>query len=470
MEKKPFYKKNFLSLIAIPVIFVIYFLQILDLKNYKNVEDVIVWDVIAYYEYLPAVFVHHDVTLKFLDDPNVKVPDKFWHMRTPDGGRYIKTSMGLSMMYSPFFFVAHAIAEPLGYEANGFTAPYVSALVFGCIIYVMIGLFFLRKVLLKYYKDGVVASTLLIICLATNLYYYATKEAAISHAYSFSLVCIFIFLVEKWYEKQSWVSTLFLGFIIGLISLIRPTNCLIGIIFPLYGICRWSDIKPRLQLFLKNYGKILGMVLVCLLVWLPQMLYWKKVTGQWFFYSYVSWDSVTVERFYFNDPYIWHVLFSFRKGWLIYTPVMVFAVIGMGLLWKINKKYFWPVLIFFVINLYIISSWWCWWYGGGFGMRPLIESYPLFAIPFAAFLTWMWKQKLKFRIPLLICVLALTFQSIYHSRQYFHGVFHWDSMTKAAYSGTFWRLHTPSNFDSLVRELDYDAAKAGDRNKTRPKE
>jgi hypothetical protein len=47
---------------------------------------------------------------------------------------------------------------------------------------------------------------------------------------------------------------------------------------------------------------------------------------------------------------------------------MTFSLIGIGLLHRVNKLFFWPVLVYFLISWYILSSWWDWWYGGGFGM------------------------------------------------------------------------------------------------------
>jgi len=248
-----------------------------------------------------------------------------------------------------------------------------------------------------------------------------------------------------------------MGFVIGLISLIRPTNGLIVIIFLFYNITNLKDVKTRMQLFLKNYRKIIVMIVCVFIVWLPQLLYWKTITGDWFYYSY------TDERFFFNDPKILSVLFSFRKGWLIYTPVMAFSVIGIGFLWKTNKKYFYPILLFFIVNLYVISCWWCWWYGGGFGMRALIESYAILAIPLAAFLTWMIKQKLLLRIPLYIIVAAITLQTAFHTFQYNYGTIHWGYMTKEAYFDSFWRVKKSKNFYSLLSEPDSKAARKGER-------
>jgi hypothetical protein len=450
-------KRNVYSIIAIFLITIIYVWQIVNTSKYLHPKSVIANDIVSYYAYLPIAFIEKDLKMQFLSNPNKNSNSIYWPEKAPNDALVIKTSMGMSMMYSPFFFMAHCFAEKLGYEADGFTTPYAFGIVFGCVVYLFIGFFFLRAVLLKYFNDIVVAFTFLLIGFATNLYWYATIEAPMSHAYSFSLFCIFLYLTERWQEKQKWITSIFIGLVIGLITLIRPTNGLIIILFLLYNIINQKDIRVRIQLFLTNYAKIIVMMICALIIWTPQLMYWKFVSGEWFFYSYGT------ERFFFNEPKIIDILFSFRKGWLLYTPVMIFAIIGIGLLWKINKKYFYPILIFSLINLYIVSSWWCWWYGGSFGMRSFIESYAILAIPLAVFLTWISKQKRIVKISLSVVVLAISLQSIFHTIQYYYGSIHWDSMTKQAYRNSFWHVRPTEEFQSLLMTPDYEAAKKGKR-------
>jgi hypothetical protein len=59
---------------------------------------------------------------------------------------------------------------------------------------------------------------------------------------------------------------------------------------------------------------------------------------------------------------------------------MIFAFAGIIVLWKRRSPYALPVTIFVPLNIYIIFSWWCWWYGGGFGQRAFIDSYALMAV------------------------------------------------------------------------------------------
>src|SRR5664279_5384717 len=88
------------------------------------------------------------------------------------------------------------------------------------------------------------------------------------------------------------------------------------------------------------------------------------------------------ERFDFLHPHIMQVLFSFKKSLLVYTPIIIFPIIGLLLLRKNNKPIHVAILAYTLINFYLLSSWAAWWNGGSFGMRYFTESYALMAIPF----------------------------------------------------------------------------------------
>ena len=114
-------------------------------RSKPNERGVIKWDVISYYSYLPATFIYGDVTLGFLDDPAFNNDNKFWPLELDNGNRLIQTSMGLSILYSPFFFMAHGLAPLFGQARDGFSNIYQFFLVLGTLFYVLAGLLFLNR-------------------------------------------------------------------------------------------------------------------------------------------------------------------------------------------------------------------------------------------------------------------------------------------------------------------------------------
>src|SRR6185295_4709729 len=126
-----------ISSVAIAVVLLVCLIIDFDLKLWKKQDRVIEWDVHSYYAYLPAMFILDDIKL---EKSIYRVNDHywwFWPNTTADGKRVIKTSMGVAILYAPFFFAAHAFAiSPLSdYPADGFTEPYKIFLLLSTVFY-----------------------------------------------------------------------------------------------------------------------------------------------------------------------------------------------------------------------------------------------------------------------------------------------------------------------------------------------
>jgi len=114
-----------------------------------------------------------------------------------------------------------------------------------------------------------------------------------------------------------------------------------------------------------------------------------------------------------------------------------------------------------LLSIFIISSWWDWWYGGSFGLRPLIDSYGIFAIGLATFLTWVLNAPRIKMIILLSLVFITAALSTWHYKRYYRGSIHWVAMTKEAYFDSFWRTYPSATFYGKLRQPDYKLAKKG---------
>jgi hypothetical protein len=224
-----------------------------------TVREVIDWDVTSYYGYLPATFIHNDIELKFVSEDPVGYAKRmeFWPETAENGGKVIKTTMGLSILYSPFFAIAHCIATYGGYSTTGFSAPYQLCIHFASVFYLAFGLIYLRKMLLMLFSETISAIVIVSIVLGTNLFYYATIEASMSHSFNFSLISIFLYLSFKWHERQKLSYTLMIGLIGGLIVLIRPVNIIVFIIPALMNVTSLTTLVRKFQFFWGYRSKIL---------------------------------------------------------------------------------------------------------------------------------------------------------------------------------------------------------------------
>ncbi len=417
-------------------------------------------DTRCYYGYIPATLIYHDPSLKFIDIKPDAYWDKFFYQTTPNGGKIMKMTMGLSFLYVPFYYLGHIYTLIFGslgnFKADGFSLPYQVALCFGSIFYLFIGLLYLRKVLLNYFTEVVTSLTLILIVLATNLWNYTTNEPTMSHSYNFALFSVFLYLTIKFFKKPDLKTSITYGLVTGLISLIRPSNSIIILIPLMYNVYNIETLKAKF-LFIKENIKYLLIIIICiLLIWTPQIVYWKMITGQYFYYSYNN------EGFFFKHPHIIKGLFSYRKGWFVYTPLALFFVWGMFYAKKYIKDFYIAILVFMPVNIYIIFSWWCWWYGGSFGMRTLVESYAILSLPLAAFITVIIKSKYWIvKISITIVFIFITYLNQFQSLQYRKAMMHWDSMSKAQYWEIFLHYRYARELDKLLEVPDVEGAMKG---------
>ena len=458
--------KNQLSSVAIAIVVLASLCIDFSLKNWEKRDRVIEWDIHSHYAYLPAKFVYDDIRLLKDDYRFAKDYYLFWPNTTPEGKKVIKTSMGMSILYAPFFFVAHAFAHLTNYPENGFSEPYKLFLLLSAVFYLFVGLIFLRKLLRHYnFSENIIAGTLLLVGLGTNLLCYASQSAPMPHVYIFCLVAIFIYYTIKWHEVQSAKNTIIIGLLLGLLTLIRPTNAIFVIVFSLIGVSNFSELKQRMLFFKREWFLINVIFFFALLVWIPQFIYWKITSGSYLYYSY------TGERFFFNDPKILEGLFGFRKGWLLYTPMMLFALAGIFFLNDDRlKKLRWSIILFFAVNVYVIFSWWSWWYGGTYGQRSMIDSYALLAIPFASFIQHVSGKTRIFKIIFYCIALFFIWLNIFQTYQFEYYSLHWDGMTKELYFKQFGKLDKIKDFDNYVNSPNYEDAMKGKRKEYYPDE
>ncbi len=427
---------------------------------------VIEWDVKSYYAYLPAVFIYNDLSLEFIDHNPEKFGDLIWPVTTPTGKRAIITTMGMSVLYAPFFFLAHAYALVSGWEADGYSTPYRFALNFSSLFYVILGMIMLRKILLRYFGRGVATFSLVAVVMGTNLLYYATHEGAMTHAYSFALIALFLWLSIRFWEQPAPAGRqiMLLGFLAGFITLVRPTNIIVLLLFFLWGVNSLESLKHRIRWFARHYHLPALMAAFFILAWVPQFIYWKQVSGMFFYFTYGEEGG----GFFWHNPQISNILFSYKKGWFVYTPIMFLAFCGIFLLPRPPKglhpalrEAFLPILLFKLLNIYILSSWWSWWFGGGFGLRAFVDAYAIMAIPLAALISWGWQQRRMVKMPALAFLGMLIWFNYFQIQQYRRLAIHYWWMNKEAYWETFLKRKPTERYWELITIPDYEKARQG---------
>ncbi|GAA4470264.1 hypothetical protein GCM10023093_31220 [Nemorincola caseinilytica] len=430
------------SRIVIALFFATSVFVINNRQNWDN--DLYSYDPFGYYLYLPATIIYKDVgELKFYPQIYERYHFRGWESKEPygthlmpNGRRVNKYPAGVAIAQLPLFLVAHTFCLATHmYPADGFSPPYRLAGVYTYPLLAVLGLLLLRRLLRRYHTDGVVAFTLLCLSFGTNLYHYIAFEQGMSHPVSFVLFAAILYHTDSWYRTGERKHLLLTGLLLGWVIITRPVNIVVAILPLLWGVASMSDLRDRWALFVRNSKNILAAAGLCLAVCMIQMAYWKYTTGHWITYSYKG------EHFDLAHPRIWDGLFSFRKGWFVYTPMALLGVAGFVALWRTHKKLVPAMLVFFSVFTYVVFSWKMWWYGGSFGCRPFIEALTVLALPLAALVSYVHSRRKKLLTSAAVVVVAFFITlNMFQSYQYSMYIIHWDRMTFEAYRRSFGKV------------------------------
>ena len=399
----------------------------------------------GYYLHLVSFFINNDVgdydktiTTLRIKNPGSADPreDKYGIRLTEKGRRYIKYTLGVPLMETPFFLMAHAYAKASPkYEADGWSKPYLFSIGLAIIFYILIGFYLLIKVLERYFSSKITALVVITIAIATNLFYQATY-VTMSHGFLFFDYCLLMFLTDRFYDQPNWKKALGVGAMVGLISLTRIPEIISVFIPILWGISNWNTLKERILYFLKNYRLLIAATVGFFLFFSIQMAYWHYVSDQLFF------DPYKGEGFNFLKPNIHKGWFHFANGWLIYTPVMGFSLIGWYILRKQLPGFRAAMFVFVGLQAWIHYSYYAWTFFPGFGQRPMVETYPILAFGLGAFFTYSFKRQ-WLRYVILSAVILFTTLNLFQTWQMKEGIIWTERGNMAFYWATFGTL-TPT--------------------------
>jgi len=370
-----------------------------------HVFQVIRSDGLGYYSYLPAYLLEKDPTFhRFVAEHLHGVPSAISMRLDRSTGNYLNQyPLGEAIMLLPFFLSGHVAAVLLGRPADGFSGVEQAAVGLGGVTYMVLGLLVLSISLRRYFSSWVTAATLLTMVFGTNLFHYGTADSMTSHSFSFCLVAILIELTHRWYPRPVVPLSLGLGVVMALIVLVRQANVVYLLLVPLFALDSRSALAERLA-WLRQHGASLLPVAVAFLVSLtPQLWAWHLATGHWLVYSYPY-------HFNFLSPELGGALFGFfPHGAYPWSPALLLATAGFIPLWRQARPLFLPVVVISCLVLYTIASWQFWFYGGGYGHRGFVDSYPLLAFGLAslyAVLRPWWSRVLVGAMAFTMCVLV----------------------------------------------------------------
>ena len=430
---------------------------ILSLVVYNISILTLSWDVMGYYVYLTQLLVHGDIhihSLEFyrhIEDTYQNTSTLYQFVNTHSGEYITKYPYGWALLNAPFILIGHLYAVVFDFPVDGFSKPYQIAALCSSFFYTVLGVYWFRKVLLYFFSDRWTGFILIAVLLGTNYLHVNYQTPGMVHVYLFSLYAALFLQTIRFHQTYKLKNALLIELIIGLMIAIRPTEIVAVLIPLLWGVSSKSELLARFKSVYSNHRKLyLLAFLIASLCVFPQLLYWKLTTGSWLFYSYNN----AGEGLDLFSPHTFNFLLSFRKGWWIYTPIMFLATLGFYHVYRKNKPIFLALFSYFLLNLYLVSSWTTWWYAASFSQRAIEQSYPIMGITLGYFLISQRKWR---GVVLSLCSVLIIF-NLFQTYQYYHRILPYDRITKDYYFSVFGQLEPPSEAQLKLLSIDHNKA------------
>lgn len=225
------------------------------------------------------------------------------------------------------------------------------------IICMLAGLYFLEQYLNNFYHKRAVNLTILSLFLGSNILYYSTLEPALSHQPAFFIIAFLLYATYRF--KYSPLRLLALGLLFGLLTIVRIADTIL--LIPLFFSLKF-DLK---KLFYFGLGIVIAL--------LPQLYAQYYYYGTIFRNFYVTEMATTWSL---NLGHIYQYLFSYRRGLFIWSPIYLLGFVGLI---KLKKK----LMLFSILALWLVGSFWPAYSSAGFGQRLSISAVPFFGIGIA---------------------------------------------------------------------------------------
>jgi len=390
------------------IILLVYLFLFLGLRSPERSWDRIInSDGKGYYAYLPAIFIYHDLQFRFVENYEAQYYPAnravFKEFRNEANGKVVnKYFPGMAILWLPFFLFGHLMAWLEIFPRDGYSLPYQYAIALSAFMFLWLGARWLRKLLLELGSNDKTASFLtIVIALGTNLLFFVVIEPSMTHVYSFALITGFALFTQRLFHdyKPKWFVKSLLLF--TLIFLIRPTNGLVIMLVPFLAGSKETMVRVFRTVVANKPLLVRGLVQASILVAIPLVL-WFIQTGKPLVYTYAG------EKLNFLRPEIFNILFSFNRGWFLYTPAAFISLFGFVGLYRQDRYKFWWLASFLIVFIYVVSCWWVWYYASKFGQRVFIDIYAVIAVLLLYLYAILRSGLLKKLLSSLLILLIMT--------------------------------------------------------------
>lgn len=399
-------------------------------------------DGFGYYAYLPATFIYQD---KHYDYKwfNAAVEKDYQGIGSGSADEHFlvnykdkkinKYYPGLSLLWLPFFALAHTCALVFQFPANGFSLPYQWGMAFASLFYLFLGLLYLKKFIFKFSgKAWIALAVPILLFYGTPLFDFAINLNSLSHVYSFSVITAFTYYTFRFLneEENNLYHFCLILLLLALLITIRPLNGLVLMVLPAFVL---HKNKIKWNAFLKPGAGHLLLLLLTIGVVVRQFYILKSATGELFPNTYSG------EPFYFLRPQLIKAAFGFQYGMFLYAPLLLLALVGFGFYPGKTKRWILPG--FFLMIFYIYASWWFW----PITNRALIDFYFIPALLLSALLMGLSSYRMYRNMVLGALFLCVAYYQL-KQLQFRRGILDANYTHAQLYTKHFFKTHKSQQF------------------------
>lgn len=293
---------------------------------------------------------------------------------------------GSAILWAPLFLAIGAVVALLNLLGaqipfDGLSLPFkISAGVAG-IAYAAAGAWLCYDLARRVYPAASAFWATITLWLGGSLLYYSLVSPTYSHATSLFAVALF---THTWYrtrDRGNLRRFALLGGLAGLAGLVRSQDLII-LIIP--GLELLHGIRERRWSLALASARLLVLCVACAATFAPQLWVWQTIYGTLLLNPHTPGGSSGY--FLWTQPAILETLFSTRQGLIAWSPIVLFAAVGIAWLFRHDRLLAWATAVTLLIALYVNAAAIPWWAGASFGGRRFISYLPFLVLGLTAFL------------------------------------------------------------------------------------
>jgi len=356
-------------------------------------------DGVGYYAFARAPLIQHNLDFtrdyqeantSFRENRLDKNGQPTAEFRTRTGHLENHFTVGPAILWAPFLAATHVgvlLARSMGsaVSPDGFSTPYRIAMALATAFYGFLGLLISFRIARKYVDETWALLATLGIWWASSLPVYMYFNPSWSHAHSAFVVALFLWYWHETRDSRNLWQWILLGALAGLMLDVYYANVMLFVILPFeamreYGAAfrRATPGTPGVWQLLTRHAAFAIALLVCML---PTFIAHRVIYGSIFATGYVP-----IRDWFWGSPYLLSVLFSANHGLLSWTPVLLFALIGLFAFWRSVPRVGGTFLVAAIAYYYFIASYPDWAGISSYGSRFFVSLTPLFIVGLAVFL------------------------------------------------------------------------------------